>query len=91
MEDITNADYTHWKALEKQIKTIEDQGKKQAEALKVLSPAKHQHQQKPTEGIFAKNLENNEIKNQLNEIKRLEEKIDRNYLKYEKNKDMCDF
>ena len=43
MEDITNADYTHWKALEKQIKTIEDQGKKQVEALKVLSPAKHQH------------------------------------------------
>ena len=44
------------KAFEKQIKTIEDQGRKQVEALKVLKSLKHQQKQKSIEGIFSKDL-----------------------------------
>ena len=48
------------KAFEKQIKAIENQGKKQVEAFKVLKPAG----QKPEliEGIFPKDLKNSETK-----------------------------
>ena len=52
------------KAFEKQIKTIEDQGRKKIEALKVLNPADHQQKPKTVEEIFPKELENNEIKNE---------------------------
>ena len=38
------------------------------------------------ERVFPKNLENNEIKNELNEIKKLQEKNYRNDLKCETNK-----
>ena len=44
------------KALQKQIETTEDQRKKQ------------DPRPKSTEGIFLKDLENNEIKNEINEI-----------------------
>ena len=40
-----------------------------------------EHQQKL---IFPKKLESNEIKNRLNEIKKMEEKNNRNDLKHEK-------
>ena len=59
------------KAFGKQIKTIEDQVKKQAEALKVQKT-------KWIERIFPKDLDNSEIQNKLNEIKELEEQINRN-------------
>ena len=56
------------KAFEKQIKTIEDQGKKQAKALIFLKTA----EQKPEsiEGIFPKGLKRSEIKNEITEIKK---------------------
>ena len=59
------------KAFGKQVKTIEDQVKKQAEALKVQKT-------KWIERIFPKDLDNSEIQNKLNEIKELEEQINRN-------------
>ena len=57
------------KAVEKQIKTIEDQGKKQAEALKVLRPVEHQQKAELIKGIFAEDLKSSEIKKEINEIK----------------------
>ena len=60
------------KAFEKQIKTIEDQGKNQVETLKVLKPVEHQQKPESTEGIFPKDLESSGIKNEINEIKKLE-------------------
>ena len=54
------------KAFEKQIKTIEDQGIKQVEALKVLNPEEHQDL-KSIEELFAKKVRNIEIKNEMNE------------------------
>ena len=54
------------KALVKQIKTIENQGRKQAEMLKFS---------KSIEGIFQKELTNNEIKTEVNEITKLKEKL----------------
>ena len=57
------------KAVEKQIKTIEDQGKKQAEALKVLRPVKHQQKAELIKGIFSEDLKSSEIKKEINEIK----------------------
>ena len=52
-----------------------------------------EYQQKPKsiERIFPKDLENNEIRNELNEIKKLEEKINRDDLKYEINKYVYNF
>ena len=40
------------KAFEKQIKTIEDQGRKQIEASKVLKPVEHRKKPKSIKGIF---------------------------------------
>ena len=68
------------KAFEKRMKTIEDQIRKQIEALVILKPMEHQEKTKSIEGIFPKELENNEIKNKLNESKNLEEVIDRDDL-----------
>ena len=56
--------YSTFKAFEKQIKTIEDRGKNQVEALKALKP-----EEKKTE-TFPKNIRNNEIKNKIAEIKK---------------------
>ena len=50
-------------ALEKQIKTIEDQGIKQIEALKALKPEENKEDIKSVEGIFSKGMRTNEIKN----------------------------
>ena len=49
----------------KQIKTIEDQGTKQIEALKILKPTEHKQKIKSIEEIFQEDLENNEIKSEL--------------------------
>ena len=53
------------KAFDKQIKTIEDQGKKQVEALKDLKP---KEQTKAIKGIFPEGYESVEIKNEQNKI-----------------------
>ena len=57
------------KAFEKQIKTIEDQGKKQVEALKDLKP---KEQTKAIKGIFPEGYESVEIKNEQNKIQEYE-------------------
>ena len=68
------------KAFEKQIKTIEDQGIKQVEALEALRPEENQELES-IEGLFPKNMRNNEIKNEIDEIKKWEEKIKRKDLR----------
>ena len=73
------------KAFKKQIKTIEDQGIKQVEALKVLNPQEHQDL-KSIEELFAKKVRNIEIKNEMNEIKKWQEKIKQEDLIYKENK-----
>ena len=45
------------------------------EALKVLNTAEHQQKPKSVDQHFPKDLKNNEIKNELNEIKKLEEEM----------------
>ena len=47
------------KAFEKQIKTIEDQGIKQVEALKVLKPDENKEEIKSIKGIFPKDMRTN--------------------------------
>ena len=79
------------KAFEKQIKTTEDQGLKQVEALKALKPEEIQ-ELKSTEGTFSTTkLRNNEIKNVTDKIKKQEEKIKRKHLKYETKKNIYGF
>ena len=62
------------KAFEKQTKAIEDQGIKQIEALKALKPVENQELES-IEGLFPKKIRNNEIKNEIDEIKKWEEKF----------------
>ena len=63
------------KAIEKQIKTIKDHGIKQVEALKALKPNKNKQDIKSINGTFSKQMKTNEIKNEINEIKKKERKI----------------
>ena len=51
------------KAFEKEIETIENQGIKQAEALKDLKTEEN-HELESTEGLFLKKMRNIEIKNE---------------------------
>ena len=60
------------KAFGKQAKTIEDQGEKQVDALEIL---KLKDETKSIEGIFPKNHESDETKNELHKIKRYENKL----------------
>ena len=53
------------KVFKKQIKTIEDHGRKQVNAPKVLKPGKNQQDLKSVEGIFPKEMRNNEIENEI--------------------------
>ena len=75
------------KAFEKQAKTIEDQGIKQVEALKALTG----EELESIEGLFPKNTRTDEIKNEIYETKKCEEKIKQKDLKYEADKDKYDF
>ena len=59
---------SYGKPFEKQIKIIEDQGRKQVEALKVLKPEKNWQGVKSIEWIFQKYIMNIDIKNELDEI-----------------------
>ena len=59
---------SYGKPIEKQIKIIEDQGRKQVEALKVLKPEKNWQVVKSIEWIFQKYIMNIDIKNELDEI-----------------------
>ena len=62
------------RVFEKQIKTIEKQGKKQVEAIEVLKPEENLELE-TNEGIFPKKIKNNKIENELDKIKKWEEKL----------------
>ena len=78
------------KAFEKQIKTIEDQGIKQVKALKALKPGENQELES-IEGLFPEKVGNNEIKNEIYEIKKWEEKTKRGDLKHKTKNYIHDF
>ena len=91
VEIIEQAKFTYSpfnKAFEKQIKTIEDLGIKQVAALKALKPEENKEDRKSNKGIFPKDMQTNEIKNEIYEIKKWEEKIKQKDLKYKKNTHM---
>ena len=79
------------KALEKQIKIIEDRGRKQVKSLKVLKSGEIQQDLKSIEGLSPKEMRTNEIKNEFDEIAGWEDKIKTNNLKYETSKGIYDF
>ena len=70
------------KAFEKQIKTIEDQGKKQVDALNTL---KSNNQLTMEDVIPNDALNNNKAKKELDKIKEIEKNVDREKLIYETN------
>ena len=71
------------KAFEKQIKSIENQGQKQVEALNTLKS----NNQLTTEDVIPKNvLNNDEAKKGLDKISEIEKNVDRDKLIYETNK-----
>ena len=70
----------------KNIKTVEDQGIQQAEALKAFKSDETKQYIKSIVGIFPKEMRTNEIENEIDEIKKWEEKIKRKDLKYEPEK-----
>ena len=59
------------------MKTIEEQGKKQVEALKVLKP---NSQKLTTENVIPENILAEEAKNELNKIKEIEKTVERENL-----------
>ena len=83
------------KAFEKQIKTIEEQGQKQGKALELLKPEENKGENKekikPVEGLFPKDMRTNEIKNEIDEIKKWKNKIKQKDLKFETNRYIFDF
>ena len=58
---------------EKEIKTIQEQGRKQVETLKVLKPEENQQDLKSTEWFFPKEMTSTKIKDELDEISGWEE------------------
>ena len=62
------------KAFEEQIKTIEEQGKKQGEAFEVLKP---DAQKLTIKDAIPENALSEEAKNELNKIKEIEKTINR--------------
>ena len=73
------------KAFEKQIKTIEDQGQKQVEALNTL----RSNNRLTIEDVILKNaLNNDEAKKELDKIGEIEKNVDRQKLVYETNEYM---
>ena len=59
------------KAFEKQKKAIEDQGKKQVDALKNLKP---RTQELTIKNMIPEDILNEEVKNELNQVKEIKEK-----------------
>ena len=79
--------YCPWgKAFEKQIKTIEDKGQKQFDALESLKP-----KEQTIEEIFPEGYDSFEIKNELNEITEYEKKVNRDNMIYYSCKEPFDF
>ena len=75
------------KAFDKQIKTIEDQGKKQVDALNTLKSDNN----KKLEIIPNIGCANDEAKEEFNEIKKIEKNVDREKLVYDADKYRYDF
>ena len=76
------------KAFEKQIKTIEDQGQRQVEALNTLKS----NNQFKIEVLIHKNALNKyETRKELDKIKEIEKKVDREKIIYETNEYTCSF
>ena len=75
----------------KQIKTMKDQGIKQAEALKALKPEKIQELE--SEGLFSKKKKRKimKLKMKYMKLKKWDEEIKRKDLKYKTNKHKYDF
>ena len=84
-QTIEQAKFTHsplGKAFEKQIKTMEDQGKKQVDALNNLKS----YNQLTIEDMIPNDvLNDNEAKKELDKIKEIEKNVDREKLIYEAN------
>ena len=77
------------KAFEKQIKTIEDQGEKQAKALNTL---KSDNNKLTIADVIPKSVfANDEAKEEFNKTKEIEEKVDREKLFYKTNKNIYNF
>ena len=70
------------KAFEKQIKTIEEQGKKQFEALEVLKPFT---QKLTIKDSIPENTLSKDAKNERYEIKEIEKTVDRENVYYKTN------
>ena len=64
------------KAFQKQIKTIEDQRKKQVEAVKVL---KLNNQKLSIKGVISENTVSEEAKNEFNKVKEIEDSRHRKF------------
>ena len=78
------------KSFEKQKKNIQlNTEKKQVQALEVLDPEKNQ-KLKPIEGLFPKEMRNDEAKNDIDKIKKWKNKIKRKNLKYKTNRSKYD-
>ena len=76
------------KAFVKQIKTIENQGKKQVDALENLKP---KEQTKSIEEIFPEGFESVEIKNELNKIIEYEKNVNGDKMIYYSSREPFDF
>ena len=74
------------KTFEKQMKTIEERGKKQVEAIQVLKLKGNKKSTKSIDGLFPK-----ELKNETNDIKKWESEINRKDLQYERKICVNDF
>ena len=71
--------------MKKRAKTIEEKGKKPVKALEVKEKGENKEEIKSAEGLFPKEMRTNEIKNEIDQIKKWEETIKRKDLKYETN------
>ena len=76
------------KAFEKPIKTIEDKGQKQIDALKSFKP---KEQTKSIKEIFPEGYDSAEIKNELNKNKEYKKKVNRDNIIYYSSKEPYDF
>ena len=79
-------------AFDKQIKTIEDQGKKQVDALNILKSGENNKGTIKNENIILKNaFASDEAKEEINQIKETEKKVDREKIFYDAGEYRYDF
>ena len=70
------------KALEKQTKTMKDQGEKQIEAIQDNEKQLTNTQELTIKNIIPENILNDEAKNEMDKISRIEKTVDREKLAY---------